>query len=72
MQKHEYLYNECLFENKVLKDKNKELEKEVEQLKESWTMGQEEMEKKYNMEVNKAYGLVEQEKLLKKQAEKRI
>ena len=38
MQKHEYLYNECLFENKVLKDKNKELEKEVEQLKESWRM----------------------------------
>ena len=38
MQKHEYLYNESLFENKVLKDKNKELEKEVEQLKESWRM----------------------------------
>ena len=30
------------------------------------------MEKKYNMEVNKAYAMVEQEKLLKKQAEKRI
>ena len=72
MQKQEYLYNESLFENKVLKDKNKELDKNAEELKESWKMAEEELEKRYNTEVNKAYGMVEQEKLLKKQAEKRI
>lgn len=58
--------NESMYEIKVLREKNTQYEREIEEMKSNFKEMEEEMSAAHIREVNRVYGLLEQEKLARK------